>query len=263
MTSEIKEQVVRVGSENVFCKTVIRDTKNKTLLLVHGASANGDSWLPVIPYFSEKLNIIALDLPGHYRSEGVPKKSIKEMATFINNFVQKAISDFSLQGDIVYVGHSLGGGIGIEIGVQQNIDWLKELVLVTTSANLNVLEPEFIEKLKLGEMDEGFFVKGFSPSTSPKLLEAILQRQGTTSVEASYYDFLAGSQFNRMDDLHQITARTLIITGKDDKIIPYEHQKMLHERIPNNTWVQIEKAGHFIILEHPEKVAQTIENFLL
>lgn len=57
--------------------------ENKTLILVHGASANADSWMPVIPYFSERVNVIALDMPGHYRSGGRLRESIAEMADFI------------------------------------------------------------------------------------------------------------------------------------------------------------------------------------
>jgi pimeloyl-ACP methyl ester carboxylesterase len=261
MMSTMKEQVLRVEGQDIYCKTILHHPENKTIILVHGASANADAWMPVIPHFNESVNIIALDMPGHYRSKGTPKQSIEEMATFINSFVEEAISLLHLKGNIVYVGHSLGGGIGIELGIRKP-EWLKELILVTTSANLNVLEPEFLEKLKQGEMDKSFFIRGFSPSTPIKFLSMMLQRQGTTSIEASLRDFVAGSKFNRMNDLQQITARTLIISGKDDQIMQKDASEILHKGIPNSTLVEVENAGHFITLEHPQKVARIILDFI-
>jgi hypothetical protein len=40
--SEVKEKLF-VEGENIYCKAVIHDVSNKTLLLVHGVSANADS----------------------------------------------------------------------------------------------------------------------------------------------------------------------------------------------------------------------------
>ena len=213
---------------------------------------------------SQRVNVLAVDLPAHGKSKGKPLSSIEEMASFINQFVVMIVDQLQLQGEVIYVGHSLGGGIGIgiELGIQ-NPKWLKTLVLITTSAKLNVMEPSFLWSLKNGKMKLDFFERGFSPSSGKELISAILARQGETPIETCYYDFLAGDQFNRKSELDKITSKTLILSGKDDKIMQEGSSKLLSKKIKCSKLVEIENMGHFATLEKPEIIAKEIENFVL
>lgn len=109
-----------------------------------------------------------------------------------------------------------------------------------------------------------FFKKGFSPSTSPQIVEAFLQKQKSiSSPQVPYGDFREGNRFNRLFDLENINAKTLILSGKDDVIMPKNASSLLHEKIPNKRWAEIERKGHFGTVEQPQKIAHVIESFVL
>lgn len=261
-TSDYQNHYVDVKGEKIYVNAVIKNPKFKTLILVHGAGSQADSWGFVTSKFTGNFNYIALDLPGHYRSGGEARTSIDDDADFINHFVKAIQKKYHLKNDFTYVGHSLGGAIGIEVGTR-NYDWLKSLVLVTTSSDFtHVLTPEFLENLKNGQMDLSFYKNGFSPATPPAYYDALVSRLGTVSIETTYKDFYSTSSFNDTKKLHKIHKKTLIISANDDIIMPPNASQILHDGIKHSTWVKVPNAGHFVIMEQPTAVANAIQDFV-
>jgi pimeloyl-ACP methyl ester carboxylesterase len=62
--------------------------------------------------------------------------------------------------------------------------------------------------------------------------------------------------------LHKIEARTLILWGMDDKFQLLKFGKRLSDDIPNAKLIQIKDAGHFVMLDQPEEVADHVFSFL-
>jgi pimeloyl-ACP methyl ester carboxylesterase len=60
----------------------------------------------------------------------------------------------------------------------------------------------------------------------------------------------------------KIEVPTLIIWGREDKIIPLENGERLHQAIRNSQLVVIERCGHDPPDEQPEKVIEIMHKFL-
>ncbi|TLX92168.1 MAG: alpha/beta hydrolase [Thaumarchaeota archaeon] len=64
------------------------------------------------------------------------------------------------------------------------------------------------------------------------------------------------------DKLRKITSPTLILWGKQDKVIPVEYASPFMSAIRESKFVEIPGCGHVPHVEQPEKFADIILNFL-
>jgi pimeloyl-ACP methyl ester carboxylesterase len=75
-------------------------------------------------------------------------------------------------------------------------------------------------------------------------------------------DYAACDAFDVRERLGQITAPTLVVGGTADQMTPLKYAEFLAEKIPGAKLARIEGAGHMVMLEQPELVAQHVEQFL-
>ena len=63
-------------------------------------------------------------------------------------------------------------------------------------------------------------------------------------------------------DLREIAAKTLILTGTRDVIIPPGHSRRLACLIPGSEFQEIPGAGHGLMYQEPDRFSQIILDFL-
>ena len=63
--------------------------------------------------------------------------------------------------------------------------------------------------------------------------------------------------------LGDIKARTLVVAGRNDKVVPAENAVLLSERIPSSRAVIMEDAGHLLFIERPREFNELVRDFLL
>jgi pimeloyl-ACP methyl ester carboxylesterase len=73
--------------------------------------------------------------------------------------------------------------------------------------------------------------------------------------EACYAFYRSGCPVQR------IQAPTLVIHGDEDLIVPVENGRMLAERIPGATYVELVRRGHNLPLEDPAGFARLVDDF--
>jgi pimeloyl-ACP methyl ester carboxylesterase len=62
--------------------------------------------------------------------------------------------------------------------------------------------------------------------------------------------------------IHRVTAPTLLVWGKEDRVVPPVYADEFGRRIPGARVQTVDGAGHAPHLEHPEKVARMVVDFL-
>jgi pimeloyl-ACP methyl ester carboxylesterase len=58
--------------------------------------------------------------------------------------------------------------------------------------------------------------------------------------------------------LFRVAARTLIIWGRQDKLIPLAHGERYAEKIPGARLVIVDECGHLPVLERPDEVERLV-----
>ncbi|KAL1864489.1 hypothetical protein VTK73DRAFT_5860 [Phialemonium thermophilum] len=68
--------------------------------------------------------------------------------------------------------------------------------------------------------------------------------------------------FDYRQDLPKVTAKTLVVVGKNDWICPPEHSEFIASRIPKAELFVVENANHAVHLEKNKEVLAKIREFL-
>lgn len=199
---------------------------------------------------------LALNLPGHPIGQG--QETIEGYA----DFVVKTVTERQLR-PVVFVGHSMGGGIAIEIALRQP-DLLVGLALVGSGARLRVtpiMKEEVIRDYNRAA--EIIAEWAYSPKSDPKLKRASVQELLEVPANVTYGDFQACDHFDRMNEIDRIVFPTLIVCGEDDRLTPVKYSQFMKERIRKARLVIIPAAGHSVMLEKPEELNEALRSFLV
>jgi len=226
------------------------------LLLVHGATGNLMHW----PGQLRRLAggpVLALDLPGHGRSEGRGRQRIADYVDVVRSFAE-ALQILPY----VFCGHSMGGAIGIELASQPGCG-LAGLILVATGARLRVA-PQLLASLSADAAAAGERLSSmaYQGPIEPDLGDVLRRRWQQVDPAVALGDFLACDGFDRMNDLAAITAPALVLCGAADLLAPPKFSRYLAEHIPGALLSVVPGAGHMVMLEQPDVVAQAVAGFL-
>lgn len=102
----------------------------------------------------------------------------------------------------------------------------------------------------------------FSPQVAPRLVELATKRMMETRPSVLHGDFLACDAFDEMERVAEIHQPALVICGSDDNLTPVRYSKFLADKIPDSRLEIIPDAGHIVMLEQPQVVADTLVTFL-
>src|SRR5215203_4966078 len=103
---------LHVGGARTYCYTGGKpfDPAQPTVVFIHGVLNDHSVWILQTRYFAHHgWNVLALDLPGHCKSEGEPPKTVEEAAEFV-----VALLDAAKVQQAALVGHSFGALIALE-----------------------------------------------------------------------------------------------------------------------------------------------------
>jgi pimeloyl-ACP methyl ester carboxylesterase len=80
--------------------------------------------------------------------------------------------------------------------------------------------------------------------------------------EVMLNDFLACDHFDLHDRLAEITLPTLVLSASADQMTPPKFGQFLANQLPRAEFALIQQAGHMMMLEFPEQVAQLVGDFM-
>jgi poly(3-hydroxyoctanoate) depolymerase len=172
------------------------------------------------------------------------------------------------------LGVSFGGAVAQELAVR-NPHRVRNLILASTMCGLGGV-PGSPVALALLATPLRYYSPAFlratsrwlyGPTTDPDGLimrEQIAARRSRPPTLWGYAGQLyAGVGWSSLPWLHRIQARTLILTGGKDPIVPPANARILAGRIPDATVHVVPDSGHLLLLEQAPQCAELIARFLL
>jgi pimeloyl-ACP methyl ester carboxylesterase len=236
------------------------------VVLVHGLGSRKEDWLPVLEPLSQKYRLLVPDQIGFGKSEKpLLDYSVQTYVDFLNEFLrQLKVEKSSL------VGESLGGWISalyaVELGDGAHLTPIDRLVLVDAAglkqdAAIPNLNPSSLVAMR-GVMEAVFYdTSWLNEDALRKIFTDKLSLHDSYTVRS----FLGNPMIvtERVDDrLARIKTPTLVVWGKQDKLIPMAMGERYAAGIAGAKLVSFDKCGHVPPIEKTEEFVAAVTAFL-
>ena len=260
---------LKVDTKKVYAYTANHafDAAKPTVAFIHGAANDHSVWALQSRYFAyHGWNALAVDLPGHGKSEGKALDRIGDIADWVARVLDAAgASTASL------VGHSMGSLVALETAARHPARVAK-LALVGTAVPMPVSEP-LLNASKANDHVAYEMINVFSHSNTAQVggnrvpgiwmmgsAMRLMERSGSGVLHA---DFSACNAYgNGLEVAAQIKCPVLLILGKRDQMAPMKAAQALATEIPNTRTVALEGAGHALMTEQPDAVLDALIDHL-
>ena len=253
---------IETGSETIFYTVSGRPSAGPALVLLHGAGGSRLNWPPELRRLGQArlsgATVYTLDLPGHGRSSGGGRGAIEDYATDVVAFFDAASIEHA-----VVAGHSMGGAIALMMALDSP-ERVIGLVLIATGARLRVA-PSILERISTDfEAALDIITRyAWSPEAPSELVSLGRARLREAGPDVLFGDLTACDHFDVIERLNEIDVPTLVVAGSADRLAPIKYSRYLAEHISGAEIAGIEGAGHMVMLEHPAKVAKSVQHFLV
>ncbi len=250
----------------------------QTIVLVHGLASNGGFWRYNIAELSKTYRVIAVDLPGYGKSDkGVYPYSM----SFYADMISGLLTHLNIP-SVVYVGHSMGGQIGIHFSFRHK-EQITKLILVAPAGIepfsrgdgdwlKSVMTIDFVKKTPEDRVRGNLAMNFYSYDDK---FEWMVEERARMAKAKDFEDFcyaVIRSVHGMIDEpttkrLKDISVPTHIIFGENDGLIPNpilhggssgEVAKIAKEANPKITVTFIPHAGHMVQMEKAEEVNAAI-----
>jgi pimeloyl-ACP methyl ester carboxylesterase len=233
------------------------DRHKSTIVFIHGVGGSGLFWQFQVEGLCHQFNTIALDLPGHGRSDGDGQKDIEGYAAAVAGFIKTTAIPTPIP-----CGFSMGGAICQQVLLEYP-DQARAGILINTGATMPVGRTIFerIENDYNGFID---FITSLAagPNTDPDISSIFKDGFFQVQAKTTYVDFSACNNFDVHKRLASIGVPVLVITSESDKLTPAHYGDILEQKIQHTSREHILGAGHIAPLEKPDKINQVILRFL-
>ncbi|TAG25363.1 MAG: alpha/beta hydrolase [Burkholderiales bacterium] len=249
-----------------------------TLVFIHGVLNDHSVWILQTRYFAHHgFNVLAVDLPGHGKSEGSCPKSVEEAAAFI-----LALLDAAGVQKAALIGHSWGSLIALHTA-SLSPERVSQLILVGTAFPMKVspalLEASLNAPMKAIEMVNTFSHSSLSPPPSAlgpgtwlyggsrALMRRVLASNEKENVFHTGFK-ACDSYEGAFDALNRLVAgkesarpAILFIVGMADQMTTPKAAQSLIDKAPGAKVARV-SGGHQMMTESPEEVLLALKGFL-
>lgn len=237
----------------------------KTLVLLHGLGGSAERWMLVIPSLAKSYHVIVPDLIGYGKSD---KPKVEYSMEFFTKFIFDLLDELKIK-HCSMIGSSLGGQIVAECACTDN-DFIKKIILVSPSGSMKsstpvldayasaVLNPSFESVKSALSMMVGSDIK-----IPNEIIEDFISNMSQQDSKMSFKSTLTSIKNSSITEkLSRIRVPSLVIWGKNDKMIPVENASELEKTIRNCHVKIMEGCGHVPYEEKPEEFSKLVLDFL-
>ena len=259
-----------LSKDNIATTYIQQGSGNTPILLIHGFDSSLLEFRRLLPLLAEQRATWAVDLLGFgfsQRNSAIPLNPAN-IKTHLYHFWQTLI-----QQPVILAGASMGGAAAIDFTLTYP-EAVDKLILIDSAG---LTKQPAIGKFMIPPID--YFATEFlrNPKIRQSISRAAYYDKSFASLDAQACAALhlkcpdwnkslvaftkSGGYGEFTQQLAQIQQKTLIIWGKQDKILGTKDAAKFARAIPHNKLVWIDNCGHVPHLEQPQVVAQEIAKF--
>ncbi|MBL6612720.1 MAG: alpha/beta fold hydrolase [Reyranella sp.] len=248
------------------------------VILLHGSGPGATGWSNFsgnMAGLAEHFRVLAVDMPGWGASDPCPVERLNHVDAALQFMDSLGI------GKAAVIGNSMGGVNAIRLAAEYP-ERVSHLITMGAVANRG---PKLF-----GAGDgptEGLkcLVEAYRTPTAEAMLRLVQimcfdkrfanedlcrRRSEAASAQPEHLrNFLVGlpkgspvPQMASLEQMMGIKAPALLIHGRDDRVVHYEHSLLLLAHIPNSRLVLINRCGHWAMIEHAAEFNRLVIDFV-
>ncbi|MDR1913566.1 MAG: alpha/beta fold hydrolase [Clostridiales bacterium] len=243
------------------------------LILLHGSGPGVSAWAnwnKLFPLLASKFRIIAPDMAGFGFTERV------ENAVYtMNNWVRQTLDlmDALNIEKANLVGNSFGGALALSLAITHPERVDKLVLMGAMGVNFPITygldrvwgytpsEANMEELLEIFTFDHSFSTPALIKSRYESSMQPGFQESFSSMFPAPRQTGVDGMAGNE-NYIKYIPHKTLIIHGREDRVIPLENSLKLIQMIPNAELHVFGKCGHWTQIERTNEFADLLLYFL-
>lgn len=258
-----------VDGKRVFATTGGKsfDAADPTIVFIHGSGADHTIWALQTRYFAwHGRSVLAIDLPGHGKSEGPALTAIGDIAGWVGRLLDAAGA-----AKAALVGHSLGALVALEAAACLP-DRVSALALLGVAESMKV-HPDLLAAARAddplafelitawgharrsrlgGQRNPGLWMAG----GSTRLLER--SAPGILAADLAACDVFEGAA----EAAAKVTCPTLFVLGASDRMTTPRGARPLAEKIADARTIMVPDAGHMMMVEQPDRTLDALREIL-
>lgn len=235
------------------------DPNKPSVVFIHGGGLDHSVWILQSRYFAHHgYNALALDLPGHGRSEGPLQTRIEAMA----DWIIRAVGEFGLSRYAV-AGHSMGALVALETAAGDP-DRVEVAVLIGVSVPMPVTDA-LLSAAKADDHSAFDMVNlwghgygaqlGGNPSPGMWMTGGAVRLLERSGPGVLYNDLNACNEYQSgLDSAAAVKAPVRVILGKNDIMAPPKAARELIAALRVVKVTEISDCGHMLMAEQPDRV---------
>lgn len=257
---------------------VIEKGAGRPLVLLHGITLRSDVWAPQFHQLTDRYRVIALDLRGHGTSvAGTDGYGIPRLAADLAS----VLVSLDLH-DAIVVGHSMGGMTAMQFcGDFPEILAERVAGLVFVATRAHQVMPPYVDRVARslvaqghGRLDGGQELPGggtvntrvvraaFGDRPSAKAV-GLVAEMGRSMEPKALVSSLGGLfEHDARVALKATHTPSLVVVGTRDLLTPVPAGRHLARLLPNCELVVLRRAGHQLMQERPDELAELIDAFV-
>ncbi len=233
--------------------------RGPTIVLVHGLGSRVDHWFPVGRELAREFRVVFVDLPGHGASD-LENLTLERARASLDRVLQQE------PGPVILVGHSVGGLLVTDEALARP-GRVRGLVLIETALRPQ-FEGEEAARLRAALQDDyrdviasAYRSFGRDSTQGEALAKEALQTD--PGVMRAWINMALNDDLS--EDASALSMPVLAVLS-DRSWTPRESWSDVaaalgYERVPEIHGVRVANSGHFVMLDHPTRVARLIAGF--
>ncbi len=248
------------------------------VVFLHGTPASAYEWRDVMRAMHEEVDCVAFDWPGFGQS-AKPRRGDYTHRARADHL--KAVLDALRLPRVRLVGHDIGGPAAL-LFASENPDRVERLALLNTTVFRRDFKPPLpaltqlipvVRDVAKPFLNRGTFDRVFQQGLArpERMPRAALEHHwklatrdgGKATVLATWAQFPEGMPALEalQPRLAALPTPTLVLFGEEDPWLPPPNAERLAQTLPRATLQLLPEAGHFIMEDAPEEVAERLLSF--
>jgi len=261
---------IKTGSYNTNCHDL---GEGDAVMLIHGSGPGVTAyanWRFTMPVLADKLRVIAPDMVGFGYTDR-PDDIKYNMDTWVQQTLD-LLDALSIDKTNI-VGNSFGGALALAFAIKypQRVNKLVLMGAVGVDFDLTLgLDKVWGYTPSIENMKELLDIFAYDRSiVSDELAELRYKASIRPGFQESFSSMFPAprqrwveSMESKEEDIKNIKHDTLVIHGREDKVIPPQNSIKLHHLIKKSQLHMFGECGHWTQIEHKDRFNELVSDFL-